>query len=59
MAGNLTIARRRQLMSLLQAIVRGRDEEIFEIIAQMGIVLESIDHSTFRKDFAVLRARYI
>ncbi|OLN29057.1 ABC1 kinase family protein [Desulfosporosinus metallidurans] len=59
MTGHLSRAMRYQLLSLISALVRGKDAQILETLSQMGIVPEQIDRLTFLADISTLRHKHL
>ncbi|WP_425803917.1 ABC1 kinase family protein [Desulfitobacterium sp. Sab5] len=57
--GTLTQSMRYQLAELIMALLRGKDERLFEVISQMGIVPQQIDQTQFLKDISGLRSKYL
>lgn len=57
--GTLTDSMRYQLAHLIDALIRGKDVRLLEVISQMGIVPEAMDRAQFLEDILALRSKHL
>lgn len=56
--GTLNPVMRYQLTDLIAALVHGKDEQVLEMLTQMGIVPEHLNREAFRADLSALRTKH-